>query len=78
LRDSLNFFKENLPNHPFIRISMNNLASVLQKLNRLKESEELFRDTLEIRKLNLLPNDPDIGASMINLASVLRSLNRLE
>ncbi len=57
---------------------MNNLAIVLRKLNRLKESEELCREALNFRKANLLPNDPRIGASMNGLAEVLYSLNRLK
>jgi hypothetical protein len=50
---------------------MNNLALVLQKLNRLKEAEELSREALNFSKVNLLPNHPNIGMFMNNLASVL-------
>ncbi len=57
---------------------MNNLAGVLLSLNRLEDSEELFREALNFNKANLLPNHPDIGISMNNLANVLQSLNRLE
>jgi hypothetical protein len=56
---------------------MNNLAIVLQSLNRLNEAEELFREALNFRKANLLPNHPDIGESMNNLAFVLECLNQL-
>ncbi len=47
---------------------MNNLASVLESLNRLKYSEELYRESLDFRKANLLPNHPDIGINMSDLA----------
>jgi hypothetical protein len=57
---------------------MNNLALVLKSQNRLKYSEELFRESLNFRKANLLSNHPDIGNSMNNLALVLQRLNRLE
>ena len=57
---------------------MNNLALVLNSLNRLKEAEELHREALIFRKANLLPNHPGIGTSMNNLALVLQSLNRLK
>ncbi len=66
-----------MPNHPNIGTSMNNLALVLHSLNRLKQAEELYRETLNFRKANLLPNHPDIGTSMNNLAGVLENLNRL-
>ncbi len=67
-----------MPNHPDIGTSMNNLAAVLEKLNRLKQSEELYREALIFRKANLKPNHPDIGTSMNNLAYVLLSLNRFK
>ncbi len=57
---------------------MDNLASVLMSLNRLIESEVLYRDTLNFKKINLLPNDPDIGITMNGLAEVLNCLNRLK
>jgi hypothetical protein len=66
-----------MPNDPRIGTSMNNLAGVLESLNRLKYSEELFREALKFRKDNLLPNHPDIGTSMNGLSGVLCSLNRL-
>jgi hypothetical protein len=57
---------------------MNGLAGVLYSLNRLKESEGLYRETLKFRKANLLPNHQDIGTSMNSLAEFLESLNRLK
>jgi hypothetical protein len=65
-----------MPNNPDIGIFMNNLAFVLQSLNRLESSEVLYREALQFSKTNLLPNNPGIGASMNNLATVLYSLNR--
>jgi hypothetical protein len=67
-----------LPNHPYIGKTMNNLASVLLSLNRLIESEVLYRETLNFKKINLMPNDPDIGITMDGLAEVLHCLNRLK
>jgi hypothetical protein len=57
---------------------MNGLAGVLLSLNRLKNSEELYKEALNFRKSNLLPHDPRIGSSMYGLAFVLYSLNRLK
>ncbi len=50
---------------------MNSLAGVLQDLNRLKQSEDLYRETLNFQKTNLLPNHPDIGTTMNGFAGVL-------
>jgi tetratricopeptide (TPR) repeat protein len=57
---------------------MNNLADVLQSLNRLKEAEELYRKALNFRIENLLPNHPNIGNSLNNLAGVLKDLNQMK
>jgi hypothetical protein len=57
---------------------MNNLANVLRDLNRLKEAEELHRESLRIRRANLEPNHQFIRASANNLASVLQSLNQYD
>ncbi len=51
---------------------MNDLAEVIKNLNRLKESEELFRKALKFRKENLSPNNPDIGTSMNGLTGILK------
>ncbi len=67
-----------MPNHPDIGKSLNNLAVVLQKLNRLKKSEELYKEALNFNKANVLPNDPEIGNSMNNLAGILFDLNRFK
>ncbi len=77
-RQTLNFRKNNLfQNDPNIGSTMNNLAGVLYKQNRLQQSAELYRETLKFRKENLLPNHPDIGTSMNNLAGVLKDQNLL-
>ncbi len=57
---------------------MNGLASVLQSLNELKQSEELFRKLLEFQKVNLLPDNPKNGDCINNLAKVLKSQNLLK
>jgi hypothetical protein len=57
---------------------LHGLAEVLQSLNRLKNSEELFREVLNFRKTILLPNDPDISTSMNGLAGVLENLYRFK
>ncbi len=51
---------------------MNGLAGVLYSLNRLKYSEELYREILYFYKAIILPNDPRIGNTMNNLAEVLK------
>ncbi len=43
----------------------------------MKQSEDLFRETLSFQKANLKPNHPDIGITMNNLAGVLQSQNQL-
>jgi hypothetical protein len=55
---------------------MVNLAGVLKSLNRLQESEKLYKKALNFQKKNLLPNHPDIGTTMDNLAGVLKKLKR--
>jgi hypothetical protein len=57
---------------------MNNLAEALCSLNRLNEAQDLYRDALEFRIINLSPDHPDIGTSMNNLAVLLFRLNRLK
>ncbi len=51
---------------------MNNLASVVKNINRLKEAEILYREALTFRKAILFKNHPDIEASINNLDGVLR------
>ena len=63
------------PNHHSIGESMYYLAGVLESLNKLEESEKLYRETYEFRKKHLMQNHPDIGTSMNNLAGVLLNLN---
>ena len=44
-REALKFRKSNLlPNHPDIGITMNNLASLLYGLNRMKEADALYKE----------------------------------
>ena len=50
---------------------MNNLATVLLSLKKLKEAEVLYREALNFFNANLSPNHPDIGMCMNNLAGVL-------
>ncbi len=66
-----------MPNHPDIGNSMNSLAGVLKNLNRLEQSEKIYRETINFMKINLQPNHQDIGTSMDGLASVLLELNKL-
>jgi hypothetical protein len=37
---------------------MNNLALVLQRKNRLKEVEQLYRKVIKFQEANILPNNP--------------------
>ena len=66
------------PNDRNTLTSQSNLASVLHKLDRLKESEALHRKTWEARKKHFPPNDRDTLRSQNNRASVLRALDRLK
>ncbi len=56
---------------------MNNLAYVLYRLSRLKESEELHCEALNFWKINLKPNHQNIGFTMIMLADVLFKKNQM-
>ncbi len=57
---------------------MNNLAKVLKNLNKLYQSENLYRDLLRFQKINIQANDPNIGNSLNNLAEVLKSQNKFK
>ncbi len=57
---------------------MNNLAVVLEKLNQLKQSEELYKETLDFCKKNLLPDDPLIEITLNNFALVLQKQGRYD
>jgi hypothetical protein len=55
---------------------MTNLATVLFKLNRMDEVEELLREAYNMNIEYLLPNNRSIGKSLNNLAGFLKSQNR--
>jgi hypothetical protein len=50
---------------------MTNLATVLFKLNRMDEVEELLREAYNMNIEYLLPNNRSIGKSLNNLAGFL-------
>ena len=66
------------PNHPEVATDLNNLASLLQATNRLKEAETLYRRALEIDEASYGPDHPDVAIRLNNLAQLLQATNRLK
>ncbi|MEM6796641.1 MAG: tetratricopeptide repeat protein, partial [Acidobacteriota bacterium] len=59
------------PPHLDIATTLNDLASVLRQLDRLEESEELFRQALDQRQAILSPDHPDVAQSLNNVGTAL-------
>ncbi len=56
---------------------MNYLAKVLFNQNKLKQSEDLYRDLIKFWKEHPQKNDTKILYSIFNLAKVLKIQNRI-
>ena len=67
---------------PDLAESCNNLASLLNSINRKEEAEQLHREALEIRRRLAQENptayEPDLASSCNNLACLLSSINQKE
>ena len=77
-REALEIRRKALPaGHPDIAKSLNNLAMLLQKQNKLAEAEPLFREALEIYRKALPAGHPNIANCLNNLATLLQAQNKL-
>ncbi|MDX2148955.1 MAG: tetratricopeptide repeat protein [Planctomycetota bacterium] len=77
LRRSLSIRRAELPvEHPDIAASLNNLANVLYRQNKVAEAEPLFREALAIWRTALPAGHPQIATGLNNLASLLDDQNR--
>jgi tetratricopeptide (TPR) repeat protein len=65
------------PEHPRVAIRLNNLAGLLQAINRLTEAEPLMRRALGIDEKSYGPEHPDVARDLNNLAQLLQATNRL-
>jgi tetratricopeptide (TPR) repeat protein len=66
------------PEHPDVASGLNNLAMLLQDINRLAEAEPLIRQALAISEKALGPDHPTVAARLNNLAWLLRDRDRLD
>ena len=64
------------PDHPDVAMSLNDLANLLYKTNRLAEAEPLYRRAFAMWEKSLSPDHPDVAMSLNNLASLLDFTNR--
>ncbi|MCT7996488.1 CHAT domain-containing protein, partial [Laspinema olomoucense] len=63
--------------HPDYATSLNNLAGLYRQMGRLSDAEPLFRQAMEIRRVQLGENHPDYATSLNNLAGLYRQMGRL-
>ena len=64
------------PDHPNVASALNNLAGVLEAMNRLDEAEPLFRRALAILEKSYGPDHPQVAFCLNNLAELLRATGR--
>jgi hypothetical protein len=62
--------------HPKVAIRLNNLALLLEAMDRPAEAEPLIRQALAITEKNFGPEHPTTATRLNNLAMILDSLNR--
>jgi tetratricopeptide (TPR) repeat protein len=62
--------------HPIVATDLNNLAELLQDMNRLAEAEPLMRRALAIDEKNKGPEHPDVATDLNNLAQLFLHMNR--
>lgn len=62
--------------HPHIRIALNNLGALMERMQRPAEGEVYERRVLELRKKSLPPGDPRIGTSYNGLGNTLTNLGK--
>ncbi len=64
--------------HPETFDSMNDLARILERQGKDDETEQIYRQTLELREKVLGKEHPDTLDSMSNLASVLKKQEKYD
>jgi tetratricopeptide (TPR) repeat protein len=64
------------PNHPYLVVGWNNVASVYVKLGRLSEAVSAYESSLSLADRLLEPGDPERWALVANYAFALRKLGR--
>jgi tetratricopeptide (TPR) repeat protein len=73
----LRYLEETLgPNHPYLVVGWNNVASVYVKLGRLSEAVSAYESSLSLADRLLEPGDPERWALVANYAFALRKLGR--
>jgi len=79
MRSALEIETKNLgSNHEFIAIRLTNLASLLERMNRLGEVEGMYRRALAIREEGFGPEHPKVAICLSNLAELLLRTNQLD
>jgi len=66
------------PRHPDTLVSMNNMALLLQDMDKVDEALPLFEEALEVKRSVLGPRDPGTLTSMNNLAMLLQDMGKLQ
>jgi tetratricopeptide (TPR) repeat protein len=63
------------PDHPYIGITLQNLANLYRAQGRYAEAEPLFQRALAINKQALPPDHPSNAATLENYANLLREMS---
>ncbi len=64
------------PDHPYVALSLTNLAELYARQGRLAEAAPLYERALQIRETALGPNHPRVATSMEGYATLLRKTDR--
>ena len=67
-----------LANSKLVAVASNNLAMLLQHINRLGEAELMMRRALEINEVAIGKHHPTVATCLNNLATLLQDTNRFE
>ena len=62
--------------HPYVALSLNNLAVLYFELGRYSEAELLYKQALEMYRRLVGPEHPDVATSLNNLAALYSELGR--
>ena len=62
--------------HPYVGMSLNNLASLYKSQGRYADAEPLYERALAIREKSLGPDHPAVGTTLNNLAGLYQSQRR--
>jgi tetratricopeptide (TPR) repeat protein len=64
------------PEHPYVAVSLNNLASLYEDQNRYAEAEPLYKRSLKMREKAFGKNHPSVATALNNLALVYQAQGR--